>query len=194
MDPDFDRCKYGTGNVHLSREEHKRNIQYLHNLDEAMRIDTFLAGTERFMNSHNICTSALLLSTFDVAILLHFRTREASKYGGNIESFEDFAFDVHNAQSIGTAWIESNCDPLLYNQHRVLLGWAYVLSRQFVLNYAHLSKQIHETMESDGTKPSFSIDDLLCQIGLDDRVPELRSTCQEYSMLSEMITDFDLNI
>jgi len=133
MDPDFDRCKYGTGNVHLSREEHKRNIQYLHNLDEAMRIDTFLAGTERFMNSHNICTSALLLSTFDVAILLHFRTREASKYGGNIESFEDFAFDVHNAQSIGTTWIESHCDPLLNNQHRVLLGWAYVLSRQFVV-------------------------------------------------------------
>jgi hypothetical protein len=91
MDPDIDRCKYGTGNVHLSREEQKRNIQYLHNLDEAMRIDTFSAGTERFMNSCNICTSALLLSTFDVAIHLYFRTREASKYGGNIESFEDFA-------------------------------------------------------------------------------------------------------
>ena len=194
MDPDHDRCKFGTGNTHLSREQLKRNIQYLHNLNEAMRIDTYLAGTERFMNSRNICTSALLLSTFDVAIHLHFRTREATKYGGDTESFQDFAFDVHNAQSIGSTWIESNCDVLISNQHRVLLGWAYVLSQQFLLNYAYLSKQIHDKMESDGTAPSFSIDDLLRQIGLDDRVPELRSTCQEYSMLSEKITDVDMNI
>ena len=101
---------------------------------------------------------------------------------------------MHNAQSIGSTWIESNCNVLISNQHRVLLGWAYVLSQQFLLNYAYLSKQIHDKMESDGTAPSFSIDDLLRQIGLDDRVPELRSTCQEYSMLSEKITDVDMNI
>ena len=194
MDPDHDRCKFGTGNIDLSRNEKNQDIQYLHNLDEAMRIDTFLAGTEKFMNSRNACTAGLLLSTFDVAIQRHFENDEPTKYGGNTESFQDFAFDVHQAQSIGFTWIESNCNSLTNNQFRVLLGWAYVMSRQLLLNYAYLSKKIYDTLESDGMKPSFSINDLLRQIGLDDKVHELRSSCQEYSMLSDMVTDSDVSI
>ena len=134
------------------------------------------------------------MSTFDVAIQRHFEKNEPNKYGGNTESFQDFAFDVHQAQSIGTTWIESNCDPLTNNQFRVLLGWAYVLSQQFVLNYAYLSKEIYSTLESDGMKPSFSINDLLRQIGLDDKVDDLRSSCLQYSMLSDMVTDYDMTI
>lgn len=118
MDPDHDRCMYGTGRLDLTRHEKKKNIEYLHNLDEAMRIDTFFAGPESVMNTCNLCTSALLLSTFDVALHLHFRTREVSKFGGNTESFKDYALDVNNAEEIGTTWIESHCDQLLNNQHR----------------------------------------------------------------------------
>jgi hypothetical protein len=189
MDPDHDRCKFGMGNIELSRNEKNKDIQYLHNLDEAMRIDTFLAGTEKFMNSRNVCTAGLLLSTFDVAIQRHFENDEPTKYGGNTESFQDFAFDVHQAQSIGI-----NCNQLTNIQFHVLLGWAYVLSRQFLLNYAYLSKEIYGTLESDGMKPSFSINDLLRQIGLDDKVHQLRSSCQEYSMLSDTVTDCDISI
>ena len=63
-----------------------------------------------------------------------------------------------------------------------------------MLNYTYLSKQIHDTMESNGNKPSFTVNDLLRQIGIDDRDPELRSRCQQYSMLSETLTDCEMTI
>ena len=194
MDPDQDRCKYGTGYLDLSREQKRKNLQYLHNLDEAMRIDTFFAGTERYTNSRDNYTGGFLFSTFDVALQMHFGERVAAKYGGNTDSFKDFAQDLFNARMTGDEWIESNCDPTHSNQHRVILGWSYVISEQFVLNYAYLSKRIHETMESEGREPSFSSDELLLQIGLDERVPELQSCFQGYSMLSENITDFDITL
>ena len=60
------RCLFGTGQ-HVPRNNHDRNIKYLHSLNEAMKIDFYFAGNEDVLRKRNNFTSALLLALFDSA-------------------------------------------------------------------------------------------------------------------------------
>lgn len=189
MDPELDRCKYGLGKS-LSHKQQRRNLQHLHNLDEAMRIDAFLSGSDALMLNRRVRTSGLLFSIFDVAMHVHFLPKTGTKYGGNLESFDNYALEVEKAQEIGASWIETNCEPHLATQHRVLVGWAAVLSHQFLLNYAYLCKKMYQRFEERSKKPTFSLIELLGKIGLDSRTPQLLLNCSEYSMSDSQI-DFN---
>ena len=57
------RCKYGIGKS-LPRDQHAINHHYMHNLNDAMRIDAFLAGNEEFLNKRSCFTMALLLGKY----------------------------------------------------------------------------------------------------------------------------------
>ena len=189
------RCKFGIGE-NLPRDQHAKNHHYMHNLDEAMRIDAFLAGNEEFMNKRSCFTMALLFSIFDVVSnpTLTNKKNEGTKTTDDIKSFDNYATSIDDAVQSGEKWILStNQDSSSTNHLRIIVGWCTILCQQFLLNFCHLSKCVIN-MYGGSTSFPFSVEDLLSKIGLHNRRPELLIRCQKYNMNIESMKNFDFKI
>ena len=189
---DNQRCKYGTGKE-LSRVDDEKNIQYLHGLHEAMKIDTYFAGNETILQQRVNHTSALLLSLFDVA---HHRYCE-DVVGQSNESkditFDEYAVQLESAVDTGEKWIQSNCDKELFNQYRILQGWCLLLTQQMLLNFGYLCKKVCRSYDM-ATSQSFRAEELMSKIGLDNRCPKFLGVCQQYDMSFESVQDFTTHL
>jgi hypothetical protein len=62
----------------------------MHNLDEAMRIDTYLAGDDECLARRSTYTGALLFSMFDIgSSFIHSDKKNHPTMNGDIKSFEE---------------------------------------------------------------------------------------------------------
>ena len=189
------RCKYGIGKS-LPRDQHAINHHYMHNLNDAMRIDAFLAGNEEFLNKRSCFTMALLFSIFDVVSdpSLTSKKIEGAKKSDHIPSFENYAPLIDDALQSGEKGIQAaNIDSSSTNHLKILVGWCCVLSQQFLLNCTYLSTCVFKVFGGP-SEVSFTVEDLLSRIGLNSSRPELMTRCQRYRMNVEVQKNFDCKI
>ena len=132
---ELQRCKYGMGST-LSHRQHAKNIQYMHNLDEAMRIDTYSAGDDECLARRSTYTGALLFSMFDIgSSFIHSDKKNHPKMTGDIKSFEDYAIQIDDAIFAGVKWIQSvNSDASITNQIKIMV---------VQIHAAHIGLRIH---------------------------------------------------
>lgn len=189
------RCKYGIG-TSLSRDHHAINHHYMHNLNDAMRIDAFFAGNEEILNKRSCFTMALLFSIFDVVSdpTLTGKKNAGAKKSDHITSFENYASMIDDAFQSGEKWIQAaNVDSSSINHLKIIVGWCCVLSQQFLLNCTYLSTCVFNVF-SGSSELTFTSEELLSRIGLTSRLPELMTRCKKYSMLDESVKNFECKI
>ncbi len=179
------RCTYGTGNPSLHPLD---NMKHQACMCDAMIIDTYFSGNESVLQERAKNTSALLFSLFDVAHLQYYESIDKDTHD---ESFENYARQLKNAVKLGYESIISNVKKELVNRHRVLQGWCWVLSQAFLFNFSYFCKEFHMSL-SKTTTLSFSVNDLLAKVGLDDNhSPQLLTQCLDYDLSSEEVNDFE---